>query len=352
MDVSGGVFAINSSDAFFLSSQSNGPQGLIDGVSKQGGTAFPVVTQYVQSPSNALAADNSTLYYLSLNTNTMGGQGCMTIAASPAAPLDGGAPSYRVVGHSSSSCMTPNSMAVFGPTLFVGMPTNGNQYVVSSVPTNGNGASLSTVATFANANAVAIDSSNVYAIVTPNGPCEIDSAPSAGGGSTSTFVNGNALNSVGGGCPSAIASDGTTVYWAGNYSRNLSNNNGGDQVCILFVGAASASMPVPTLRSSVEVNEAPLKMVTDGTNAYVLTNDSLWRFPTDTGAPPVRVAGNLGITVCGGGMSGGNGGCSFPGGGCGQSSDIGLAVDDTSVYVAIGNTQGGNQGGVLYKIPK
>jgi hypothetical protein len=349
-DVANGAFAINSSYAFFQPGASGVGQSTIVGVSKQGGTDFPVVTQNVQGGTNVLAADDANVYYLS--QNMMAGPVCAPIAASPAGPLDAGASSSRVVGQPSGQCNIPSSMVLVGSTLFLGVPNNGSALDVSSVPTSGG--PISPVASFGNVNAFAVDSSNVYAIVTPNGPCEIDSAPSAAGGSASTFISGNALNSVGGGCPWAIATDGTNVYWGGNYSRNRnSDSNGGDQVCVLYVGGTSAGTPAPTLRSSVVANESPLKMVTDGTNVYLLTNDSLWRFPPDTGATPVRIAGNLGLmTNCGGGGNGIIGGCSLPGGGCGSQSQIGLAVDGTSVYVGFGNAQGGNQGGTLLKVAK
>jgi hypothetical protein len=347
-NVANGTFAINSSYAFFQPGASGVAQNAIDGVPKQGGTEFSVVTQNVQGGTNAIAADDSYVYYLSQNTTP--GPVCSPIAASPAGPLDAGASTSRILGQQMGQCNVPSSMTLVGPTLFLGIPTPSGALNVARLPKSGG--PITPVASFGNVNAFAVDSSNVYAIVTPNGPCEIDGAPSAGGGTASTFIGGNALNSVGGGCPWAIATDGTSVYWAGNYSRSRTNdNNGGDQVCVLFVGGTSVGSPAPTLRSSIVANESPLKMVSDGTNLYLLTNDSLWRFPPDTGTP-VRVAGNLGVmTNCGGG-TGNSIGCSFPGGGCGSQSQIGLAVDDTSVYVAFGNAQGGNQGGTLLKVAK
>jgi hypothetical protein len=81
-----------------------------------------------------------------------------------------------------------------------------------------------------------------------------------------------------------------------------------------------------------------------------VTNASLWRWALDTGTPPVRIAGNLGLGMTCGGGGGPGGGCTYSG--CGTSSQIGLAVDDTSVYLAIGSSPGINQGGPLYKIPK
>jgi hypothetical protein len=347
-DVFDGAFAINTSYAFFPSASD---QSHLFGVPKQGGATFQVVSQFVQQPG-VLAADDASVYYVGGITT---GNLCQPIAASPAAPPDGGIPPPRTLGgYPGNPCNAgaPGSMTVVGPTLFLGAPSNGNQYVVSSIPTSGG--PISPVATFSNVNGVAIDSSNVYAIVVANAPCEIDSAPSAGGGSPTTLVNPNDLNNNGGGgCPSALATDGKTVFWASNFSRNRSNNNSSDLVCILSVGGVSPTARVPSVLSSVEANETPLKMVADGMNAYVLTNQSVWRFPTGGVGSPVRVAGNLNLTTnCSGGSGPFNGGCSNSGGGCGMSSQIGLAVDDTSVYLSVRNLQGGTQGGPLYKVPK
>jgi hypothetical protein len=235
-------------------------------------------------------------------------------------------------------------MVVVGPTLFV-EEDNGSVQGLFRVPTAGG--MLSEVTAFTSASDVAIDADNVYGIVTA-GPCEIDRAPSAGGAMPSPFVNSSDLNRVAGNCPTALATDGTNVYWASSFSRNRNNDNGGVQVCVLSVGTRSASLagpPVPL--SSIEVDEEPFEMATDGKNVYVVTNASLWRWALDTGTPPVRIAGNLALsTACGGP----NGGCTYSG--CGAQSFIGLAVDDTSVYLAIGGPQGGSQPGPIYKIPK
>jgi hypothetical protein len=340
------AFAINATHAFFPLASS---MGQFDGVSKQGGGTFQVAMQNPGDPG-VLAADNSNVYYTTMDP---GGGTCPVIAASPAAPLDGGSPSDRMLGSlPANQCGFGNSvssMVVVGPTLFL-VTVNGSAQVVDSVPTVG-GTMISQVTTFTSPNDIAFDSNSVYAIVT-SGPCEIDRAPSAGGAMPSPFVSSNDLNSSGG-CPTVLATDGTTVYWASDTTANPNNDNSGAQECILSVGGrpADLSAGTPTTRSSVVMDEAPLRMATDGTSVYVVTNASLWRFPTGGGqGSPVRLAGNLGVGMGCGNIGGPSGGCTFNG--CSAQTQIGLAIDDTSVYLAVGAPMGGSGAGTLYKIPK
>jgi hypothetical protein len=343
-----GNLTVNATDVFFTAVSATG----VDAVPKGGGTAFPVPTPNSQGGTFAFATDDARLYYFGQNFMGPGGP---VIAAVPAGPPDGGTPAPVVVGtFPMMGGFGISWMTVLRGTLFLAGNANGG-FAIDSVPTSG-GMVMPVVTFPGNPQAQAIDATNVYALVNSGGPCELDSAPTAGG-KPSTLVGSNAFNNLGGGCPQSIASDGTNVYWASNFTESVGNNNNGgnfSQECLVQVGSASVgggAPATPTTVGSVRADEAPLRLATDGTNVYVVTNASLWKFPTG-GQTGLRIAGNLGINMgCGGGGPSFNGGCSHNGN-CGPMPMVELTLDDTSAYVAIATTAGGTQGGVLLKVPK
>jgi len=325
----------------------------IEGIPKSGGTAYAVATPNAQQAGlmAPFAVDDARIYYLAQNFSSPGGP---FLAASPAAPASGAPPQPTVVGTfptmNGSNFGALTALLRVGGTLFLAANSNG-QYVVGSVPTSGG--MVAPVATFrGEPQSITVDSTNVYAVVASSGPCEIDSAP-VSGGTASTLIGQNVLNGPNsGGCPQGLASDGTRLYWATNYSAYPAGDNGNSPgECTVSVTSAPIGGGPATTLSTVRADEVPLQIATDGTNVYVATNRSLWRFPPGGGAP-VRLAGNLDVTMTCGGSNFGSGGCSYVGGACGGNSPVALAVDDTSAYLAIASGQGVGQGGVLLKITK
>jgi hypothetical protein len=146
---------------------------------------------------------------------------------------------------------------------------------------------------------------------------------------------------IDGACPSVLASDGSSVYWAtvtDTYANGL-----GENICMLHIGSAPLGGGSPTVLASVYANEVPAQMLVDGSSLYVATSQSVWRLPT-SGGTPVRVAGALNPAPES----------------CLANTEytagptVAMTVDATSLYVAscASCSQSIGAGGVLFKLPK
>jgi|GEM_PF-3022652 hypothetical protein len=326
-----GPIAINSDDVFFWSSANP----MIEDVPKAGGTPVTAVapSQQGELTDMPFAVDDSRIYYLAQNFTGTGG---WVVAASPTNAADASASPPSVVGTfpTTSTVGTLSSMVIFQATIFMSWNVNGT-FQVGSVPTGGG--AVSVLASFGNSNGgVAVDANGIYAVVTqPNGPCEIDRAPIAGGTGATIAPDAN-------GCPNAIATDGSDVYWATSGSVTIGNNNA--NACVLQVSRVPETGGAVTTLATLVTSEQPLQIAADPSYVYVATDESLWQFPTSDGGAPLRLAGNLGATSATNGASGcGNSG--------GTGATIALAIDDTSAYVVV-PTNPGSSGGVLLKIAK
>ncbi len=326
-----GPIAINSDDVFFWSSANP----LIEDVPKAGGSPVTAVTPSQQGGSTDMpfAVDDSAIYYLAQNLTGTGG---WYVAASPTNAPDASASPPSAVGTfpATSNVGSLSSMVIFQATIFLSWNVNGT-FQVGSVPTSGG--AVSVVASFGNANAsFAVDANGIYAVVTlPNGPCEIDRAPIAGGTVTTIAPNAN-------GCPNAIATDGLDVYWATSGSVTMGNDNA--STCVLQVSRVPETGGGVTTLATLVTSEQPVQIAADSSSVYVATDESLWQFPTGDGGAPMRLAGNLGATTATNGAVGcGNSG--------GTEPTVALAIDDTSAYLVVPTTPGSSNG-VLLKIPK
>jgi hypothetical protein len=326
-----GPIAINSDDVFFWSSANP----LIEDVPKAGGSPVTAVAPSEQGGSTDMpfAVDDSAIYYLAQNFTGTGG---WYVAASPTNAADAGASPPSVVGTfpATSTVGALSSMVIFQATIFMSWNVNGT-FQVGSIPTSGG--AVSVIAGFGNSNgSFAVDANGIYAVVTqPNGPCEIDRAPIAGGTATTIAANVN-------GCPSAIATDGSDVYWATTGSVTMGNNSA--NTCVLQVSSVPETGGAVTTLATLVTSEQPVQIAADPSYVYVATDESLWQFPTSDGGAPLRLAGNLGATTTTNGANGcGNNG--------GTEPTIALAIDDTSAYVVVPTTPGSSSG-VLLKIAK
>jgi hypothetical protein len=325
-----GPLAVNSTTVFFWSSMTN----VVQGVRKNSGATFTALSPQQGGGPNfwPFVVDDARIYYVAQNVTGMGGS---YLAASPS---DGSAGQPTVVGTFSTpnSGGAPSAMVLSRGTIFGIWNVNGSERVWS-VPTSGG--TIADVATLPNSNGgVAVDASGVYTVVT-NGPCEIDRVTLPGGKPTTLAANI-------GGCPSSLASDGSSVYWANTFSMNSNGNNGSGSQCVLQVSSVSVTSGTPTTLASIDTNETPYQVAVDASDVYVATNASLWKIAI-SGAAPTRIAGNLGAGLVGG--SGPNG-CNNGGGG-GGSIPVALALDDMHIYLIVSPSPGNPQG-VLLEVSK
>jgi hypothetical protein len=327
-DVYPGPIAINSSDVFFWSAANT----VIEGVPKGGGTPWPVSMQASGGADWPFAVDNSSVYYFAQN---LSGSGGWYLAASPASPGDGSVSQPAIVGTllTSQSVGMASAMVIFQGTIYSSWSSSGS-YVVGSVPTSGG--SLVDITSFPDSNgSLAVDGNGVYTVGVNNGPCEIDRAPLVGG-SPSTLASGLDV------CPSSLATDGVSLYFAGLVGTY--DQNGNAVACALQVGSVPVTGGASVTVGSVVANEQPYQIAVDGSYAYVATNESLWKFPTSGGGTPTRMAGNLGVQV----TSPTSDGCVY--GNTGETRVV-LALDESSAYLVVPSNLG-TSGGVLLKIAK
>ncbi len=307
--------ALSDSDVFFWSSSA------LRGVPKSGGTEFSV---YVSGNSGngggpaspqPFAVNDTSAYYTGFAQQPMGGS-VSALLASPTSPWDGGAgPTPRVVATVPQNLGgSLGEVFIESGTLFVFLQASGG-LELQSVPASGG--TLQPVATIPGTpqGPYAIDTKNVYFVNASSGSCAIQSAPTAGG-MVSTLASQA--------CPSAIASDGTYLYWAANASTSNGNQ------CSVQIERIPVDGGSPSTFASISANEVPFGIAVDATSVYLLTNASLWAVPLAGGAA-ARLAGNLGGTN----VQTGPGNCFYSGGASTTSS---LAVDDTNAYVAVGST--------------
>jgi hypothetical protein len=339
-DVSPSSLLINTANLYYWSTADTSS---LMGLPKAGGAEFTVPTPGLWQPDSVFAVDDTSVYYLVQSFAS--GPGSSLIESVPAAADAVGTPA--VVATLPAMSGFPTDLILASGTLYFEDSTSGgsgNESAVTSVPVGGG--ALTTVATFPNAQGLAVDGLNVYVPVFPSGGngCAIDRAPLEGG-SASTLLDTQSLA-----CPSTLASDGTRVYLASSTTRNGSDN--GSNVCVLSFLSVPVGGGGTTTLAEVQADEQVLRIAVDGSNVYVVTNESAWRIAVGGGSP-TRIAGNLQIqsnTTGGQGPTGGSGnGCTFNGSPSGTS--VAIALDDTSLYIAQTNPTASGTG-LLIKIPK
>jgi hypothetical protein len=321
-------FALNDSDLFFWSADQSGLG--VSGIDKTGG-AFSVSVPGGFAPAgpDGLVADDAHIYYW-VGVNTVsedGGMSNPTAAILSIPAPQGGA--ERTVGPVDSTPVSGTALTLVGSTLALVSLTP--EVTVVTVPTSG-GAPTS-VATFSDVGALAFDADSVYTSA-EEPPCILQSTPLTGGSPTTIAQLDLQI------CPTALASDGTTLYWAG---PNATYPPGASEpMCMLQVGSIPVGGGSPKLLTSVSSVEAPVQIVVDTTNLYVATSQSVWRLAT-SGGTAVRLAGafNPAADAC-------QNGAAYT-----LAPAVAIAVDETSLFVsACSSCASVSSGGALFKLAK
>jgi hypothetical protein len=283
--------------------------------------------------SNAfyLALDDANVYFSGQVNVTSGMTGTMPVFALWKQPIAGGTPTGLAPltgGDSTAAALLVEGGSVIWLDEDMGMQSEPLDRVATT------GGTVSAITTFdgVSQQSVVADSHNVYAAVTSNGPCTIQAVPLTGGAPVTI------AQTEGDGCPAFIATDGVSVYWAGEFETQQQNDDNGQpsNVCVLSIEAVPVAGGAVSTLASLSTYEVPTSIATDGVSVYFSTYQNVRKVPVGGGAV-VPVAGSFGApAVTPTTSQSGNGIQCGSTGGSPNNDTISIALGPSDVYIADG----------------